>query len=125
MQLGQLQLHLIQCCLRGPTGAGNMHFRQKSFPDSFLRWCKASPSSPLHIARRRVGCLAFLCFFFFFFPSPRMPLEMRCLISVAVAAAALKISPISKYSLLSNRTKNGLLSRHRRNCPAGSSLRCV
>lgn len=41
----------------------------KSFPTSFLRWCKVSPSSHFHIARRRIKLLPLLSIFFFiFFP---------------------------------------------------------
>lgn len=42
----------------------------------FLRRCKPSPSSPFHIARRRVKCLPFLCFFFFFQPQNALGNEM-------------------------------------------------
>lgn len=93
------------------TGAGNKHCRQKSFPDPLFEMVQSITqfSIPHSQEESENACLSFTAFFF---PSPRMPLEMRCLIAVAVAAAAIEISAKSKYSLHCNRMKKCLLSRH-------------
>lgn len=98
---------------KGSAGAGNKHFRQKSFPDPLFEMVQSITqfSIPHSQEESENACLPFL-YRLFFFPSPRMPLEMRCLIAVAVAAAAIEISAKSKYSLHCNRMKKGLLSRH-------------
>lgn len=84
-----------------------------SFPDSLFEILQSiSPFSIPHSQEQsQNACLSFAALFFFF-PSPRMPLERRCLVSAAVAAATIKISAISKYSLHCCRMKKGLLSRH-------------
>lgn len=92
----------------------------------FLRWCKASPCSPFHIARRRVKMLAFplLTFFFFLiFPPLQNAFGNEMPNFSSSSSSTIKISVKSKYSLHCNRIKR--VKQTYKSCPAGWSLRCV